>query len=172
MEGKGRFSARKWVFSDQTNPSNLASSVPEGNAPGYQPSFLKMSAYTNRSSIVNEPDNEASSMEFPWFPQRSFFSPTRDPSPEHTKKNKEIEAKPAKVRIATKALRPKEPKKPPAKKKGTSISTGKREKRNQDATIEGTTQDFSGVPAPVCTCTGVSRQCYRWGSGGWQSYML
>lgn len=25
------------------------------------------------------------------------------------------------------------------------------------------------MPAPVCSCTGVSRQCYKWGSGGWQS---
>ncbi|MCO5604426.1 hypothetical protein L7F22_058591 [Adiantum nelumboides] len=29
-----------------------------------------------------------------------------------------------------------------------------------------------GTPAtalPFCSCTGVNRQCYRWGSGGWQS---
>ncbi|CAH9125882.1 unnamed protein product [Cuscuta epithymum] len=27
----------------------------------------------------------------------------------------------------------------------------------------------STMPTPVCTCTGVPRQCYKWGSGGWQS---
>jgi hypothetical protein len=29
--------------------------------------------------------------------------------------------------------------------------------------------DLSGIPAPVCSCTGVPQQCYRWGAGGWQS---
>lgn len=27
----------------------------------------------------------------------------------------------------------------------------------------------SSMPIPVCTCTGIPRQCYKWGSGGWQS---
>ncbi|KAK6916657.1 GAGA-binding transcriptional activator [Dillenia turbinata] len=25
------------------------------------------------------------------------------------------------------------------------------------------------MPIPVCTCTGVTRPCYKWGNGGWQS---
>ena len=29
--------------------------------------------------------------------------------------------------------------------------------------------DESTMPVPVCSCTGVPRQCYKWGSGGWQS---
>ncbi|GAA0174117.1 hypothetical protein LIER_27571 [Lithospermum erythrorhizon] len=29
--------------------------------------------------------------------------------------------------------------------------------------------DESTMPIPVCCCTGVPRQCYKWGSGGWQS---
>ncbi|KAL8228427.1 hypothetical protein R6Q57_016011 [Mikania cordata] len=29
--------------------------------------------------------------------------------------------------------------------------------------------DESTMPIPVCSCTGVARQCYKWGSGGWQS---
>ncbi|KAL3843387.1 hypothetical protein ACJIZ3_000790 [Penstemon smallii] len=29
--------------------------------------------------------------------------------------------------------------------------------------------DESTMPGPVCSCTGVPRQCYKWGSGGWQS---
>lgn len=27
----------------------------------------------------------------------------------------------------------------------------------------------STMPAPVCSCTGIARQCYKWGNGGWQS---
>nr|GMC85356.1 protein BASIC PENTACYSTEINE4-like [Ipomoea batatas] len=29
--------------------------------------------------------------------------------------------------------------------------------------------DESTMPTPVCTCTGLPRQCYKWGNGGWQS---
>ncbi|ERN14459.1 hypothetical protein AMTR_s00185p00053620 [Amborella trichopoda] len=25
------------------------------------------------------------------------------------------------------------------------------------------------MPIPVCSCTGVLQQCYKWGNGGWQS---
>ncbi|KAF7143003.1 hypothetical protein RHSIM_Rhsim05G0067800 [Rhododendron simsii] len=28
--------------------------------------------------------------------------------------------------------------------------------------------DYS-MPPPVCSCTGLLRQCYKWGNGGWQS---
>ncbi|XP_008788595.2 protein BASIC PENTACYSTEINE7 isoform X1 [Phoenix dactylifera] len=94
-----------------------------------------------------------------------------------------LEAKPLKVRkkhpstrknnhTATKLLRQKEPKKQPsvpAEKKGNSTSKGKREKKTQDIIVDGTMVDFSNVPVPVCSCTGVPHQCYRWGAGGWQS---
>ncbi|KAJ4905351.1 Protein BASIC PENTACYSTEINE6 [Raphanus sativus] len=29
--------------------------------------------------------------------------------------------------------------------------------------------DETTMPPPVCSCTGVFRQCYKWGNGGWQS---
>ncbi|XP_021752973.1 protein BASIC PENTACYSTEINE4-like [Chenopodium quinoa] len=29
--------------------------------------------------------------------------------------------------------------------------------------------DDTIMPAPGCSCTGVFRQCYKWGNGGWQS---
>ncbi|GMH03351.1 hypothetical protein Nepgr_005190 [Nepenthes gracilis] len=29
--------------------------------------------------------------------------------------------------------------------------------------------DELSMPPPVCSCTGVYRQCYKWGNGGWQS---
>ncbi|XP_010276763.1 PREDICTED: protein BASIC PENTACYSTEINE7-like [Nelumbo nucifera] len=75
-------------------------------------------------------------------------------------------------RVASKVLRPKQPKKKPSvstKKKNNSISTVKHEKKILDIVIDGTTIDFSQMPAPICSCTGVARQCYRWGAGGWQS---
>jgi hypothetical protein len=35
--------------------------------------------------------------------------------------------------------------------------------------INGIEMDISGLPVPVCSCTGNPQQCYRWGIGGWQS---
>lgn len=35
--------------------------------------------------------------------------------------------------------------------------------------INGIDFDISGIPIPVCSCTGIPQQCYRWGCGGWQS---
>lgn len=31
------------------------------------------------------------------------------------------------------------------------------------------TFEESTMPPPACSCTGVLRQCYKWGNGGWQS---
>ncbi|KAK1412093.1 hypothetical protein QVD17_33076 [Tagetes erecta] len=61
-------------------------------------------------------------------------------------------------------------KKPKAKE--TTNQTGQRSKlmkRSLDLVINGIDMDVSGIPIPVCTCTGTPQQCYRWGSGGWQS---
>ncbi|CAH9105781.1 unnamed protein product [Cuscuta europaea] len=29
--------------------------------------------------------------------------------------------------------------------------------------------NVSGMPVPVCSCTGTPQPCYKWGNGGWQS---
>lgn len=42
-------------------------------------------------------------------------------------------------------------------------------KKNMGFVINGIDMDISDIPIPVCSCTGVSQQCYRWGCGGWQS---
>lgn len=53
----------------------------------------------------------------------------------------------------------------PAKPAGRRRSANK----NLDMVINGIDLDLSGIPAPLCTCTGHPQQCYRWGAGGWQS---
>ncbi|KAH7429432.1 hypothetical protein KP509_09G047500 [Ceratopteris richardii] len=35
--------------------------------------------------------------------------------------------------------------------------------------LSGAQIDTSLNPPPFCSCTGCNRQCYKWGSGGWQS---
>ncbi|GMH28791.1 hypothetical protein Nepgr_030634 [Nepenthes gracilis] len=57
----------------------------------------------------------------------------------------------------------------PKKMKASATTMEKRERKNLNFVTYETRVDISGVPAPVCTCTGVPRQCYRWGAGGWQS---
>ncbi|KAJ0968660.1 hypothetical protein J5N97_025577 [Dioscorea zingiberensis] len=41
--------------------------------------------------------------------------------------------------------------------------------KDQDLGLNLVTFDESTMPVPVCSCTGIPRQCYKWGSGGWQS---
>lgn len=43
------------------------------------------------------------------------------------------------------------------------------EQKNLDVVINGVVYDISTMPIPVCSCTGMPQQCYRWGNGGWQS---
>ncbi|KAL8153910.1 hypothetical protein V2J09_011670 [Rumex salicifolius] len=41
--------------------------------------------------------------------------------------------------------------------------------KNQDLGLNQVAFDDTTMPPPVCSCTGVYRQCYKWGNGGWQS---
>ncbi|KAK4772102.1 hypothetical protein SAY86_013877 [Trapa natans] len=50
-----------------------------------------------------------------------------------------------------------------------SVQRSKQPKKSMDVVINGIDMDISGIPIPVCTCTGNPQQCYRWGCGGWQS---
>ncbi|CBI26774.3 unnamed protein product, partial [Vitis vinifera] len=60
---------------------------------------------------------------------------------------------------------------PSVPKDGTnsSVQRVKPAKKNMDVVINGIDMDISGIPIPVCSCTGNPQQCYRWGCGGWQS---
>jgi hypothetical protein len=49
---------------------------------------------------------------------------------------------------------------------GTKI---KSEWDRQDVGLNLIAFDETVMPVPVCSCTGVPRQCYKWGNGGWQS---
>ncbi|KAL2557779.1 Protein BASIC PENTACYSTEINE1 [Forsythia ovata] len=85
------------------------------------------------------------------------------------------EAVPAKKRST--AASPKPPKAKKSKKGSSlpkeignsSVHRAKTSKKNVDIVINGIDMDISGIPIPVCSCTGTPQQCYRWGCGGWQS---
>lgn len=82
---------------------------------------------------------------------------------------------PAKPKKAKKAKEPKTmtPNKKPAKKKikreRDDYEEGSKSNwKDQDLGLNEVAYDDS-MPVPVCSCTGVYRSCYKWGSGGWQS---
>lgn len=68
-----------------------------------------------------------------------------------------------------KSPKPKKPKKEPRLPKDGSAPSAQRAMKNTEVIINGIDMDISGIPIPVCSCTGARQQCYRWGSGGWQS---
>lgn len=99
---------------------------------------------------------------------RLFPPPTRESRNDmETMKQKSTNQSPSK------ALKPKPPRKKRSasknSKKTPSIPETKREKKNPDINIDISSFDVSGVPPPVCSCTGVQKVCYKWGMGGWQS---
>ncbi|KAJ1389960.1 GAGA-binding transcriptional activator [Sesbania bispinosa] len=49
------------------------------------------------------------------------------------------------------------------------LTVSKANWKAQDLALNQVVYDESTMPAPVCSCTGVPRQCYKWGNGGWQS---
>lgn len=49
------------------------------------------------------------------------------------------------------------------------LGVSKSDWKGQDLGLNQVAYDDSTMPAPVCSCTGVLRQCYKWGNGGWQS---
>ncbi|KAL9454084.1 hypothetical protein AB3S75_009645 [Citrus x aurantiifolia] len=69
---------------------------------------------------------------------------------------------------ASKTPKAKKPKKP-KDNNGTAVQRVKPAKKSMDVVINGIDMDISGIPIPVCSCTGAPQQCYRWGCGGWQS---
>ncbi|KAF8378841.1 hypothetical protein HHK36_030190 [Tetracentron sinense] len=57
----------------------------------------------------------------------------------------------------------------PKDESNSSVQRPKSGKKNMEVVINGVDMDISGIPIPVCSCTGTPQQCYRWGCGGWQS---
>jgi hypothetical protein len=77
----------------------------------------------------------------------------------------------AKKRKSKGAVTTPKAKKPRKPKDDSSVSAQgvKPPKKTLALEINGIEMDISGLPVPVCSCTGSPQQCYRWGVGGWQS---
>ena len=46
------------------------------------------------------------------------------------------------------------------------LAVSKADWKHQDLALNQVAYDDSTMPTPVCSCTGVLRQCYKWGNGG------
>lgn len=49
------------------------------------------------------------------------------------------------------------------------LVTTKTDWKSQDLGLNQIVFDETTMPPPGCSCTGILRQCYKWGNGGWQS---
>lgn len=68
-----------------------------------------------------------------------------------------------------KAKKPKRGPRLPKDENAASVLRARVPKKTAEIVINGIDMDISSIPIPVCSCTGAPQQCYRWGSGGWQS---
>ncbi|CAI9768479.1 unnamed protein product [Fraxinus pennsylvanica] len=87
-------------------------------------------------------------------------------------KKEDVPAKKRSVAAVPKLSKGKKSKKGPSLPKeigNSSVQRAKTSKKNVDIIINGIDMDISGIPIPICSCTGTPQQCYRWGFGGWQS---
>lgn len=74
-----------------------------------------------------------------------------------------------KVPKSPKAKKPKRGPRVPKDENAHSVQRARSVKKTTEIVINGIDLDISSIPIPVCSCTGAPQQCYRWGSGGWQS---
>lgn len=130
--------------------------------------FLHMFPGSPYNSVIAESSGTNSSMQMIQQPETS-----KEGKPSTEEPNVKKEAGAAKKRGAAanpKTPKAKKPRKTPVpKEKGPSAHRAKSAKKNLDVVINGVDMDISGIPIPVCSCTGSPQQCYRWGCGGWQS---
>ncbi|MED6191823.1 hypothetical protein PIB30_004034 [Stylosanthes scabra] len=74
-----------------------------------------------------------------------------------------------KVPKSPKAKKPKRGPRVPKDENAPTVQRARAPKKTTEIVINGVDLDISSIPIPVCSCTGSPQQCYRWGSGGWQS---
>ncbi|XP_047324761.1 protein BASIC PENTACYSTEINE6-like isoform X2 [Impatiens glandulifera] len=61
------------------------------------------------------------------------------------------------------------PKPKPSSRKVKTVFANKPDWKEQDLGLNQVPYDDTTMSVPGCSCTGVLRPCYKWGSGGWQS---
>ncbi|KAE8730066.1 rd22-b protein precursor [Hibiscus syriacus] len=146
--------------------------------PGRDPNLMVTpnAAFHPRDCIVSEAPIPMHYVRDTWISQREPQPPgtsTRDERvvgrvEEPPASQEDVQSKRRLGRVGPKTPKVKKPRKPKDDTKST-VHRSKPAKKSMDIKINGYDVDISGIPIPVCSCTGTAQQCYRWGCGGWQS---
>ena len=131
----------KYLNMIPTNPTNYTV-VPETSAPHMQ--MIQPPDLSKEEKPIEEP-----AIEKPNGPSKKRQGPKAPKSP--------------------KTKKPKRGPRVPKDENTPSIQRARAVKKSTEIVINGIDMDISSIPIPVCSCTGTPQQCYRWGSGGWQS---
>lgn len=107
---------------------------------------------------------ESNHIEGTKLPQRRAKQAVQKAQKESTRKRKDADA-PSQSQKETKTSR----KRPKGQGEQANVETIRREDDSKAVVLYEAQIDMSLTALPFCSCTGVNRQCYRWGSGGWQS---
>ncbi|GFP89005.1 protein basic pentacysteine4 [Phtheirospermum japonicum] len=118
-------------------------------------------AIADRDNALRERDNAIAALQFHESTMDSLFRDHPSKSARSLRENCITDAFP--ISIIS----------PEATELGQAKSTKSPQKTKKVAQESGSINlihfDESTMPVPVCSCTGVARQCYKWGNGGWQS---
>ncbi|XP_021765541.1 protein BASIC PENTACYSTEINE7-like [Chenopodium quinoa] len=150
--------------------------IPEGNRSRSVPHFswfhpgnylaATRNGFNPFQGTQHNPEGALSAMPIRCMPINEAANIVVDDEPQPSKPAK----KPKTSKKTSDDAAPKERKPKIKKSKAKSgSSAAKRERKSLNSRSNESSTDASGIPAPVCSCTGAARQCYRWGSGGWQS---
>ncbi|XP_057966084.1 protein BASIC PENTACYSTEINE4-like isoform X2 [Malania oleifera] len=131
---------------------------------GIQRGSKRMHHPSNRSSnVADAPFGSRDVQITNAFPISVIASEAVKSHPKRTKENKAISSKASKLTHKGKRVGE------DLNRQVTSIGTKMKNEWDHDLGLNQVTFDESTMPIPVCSCTGVFRQCYKWGNGGWQS---
>ncbi|KAL4566414.1 hypothetical protein LXL04_030529 [Taraxacum kok-saghyz] len=148
---------------------NLALSEKKTALAGRDMALLQRdSAIAERNSAIMERDNAIATLQYR---ENSINTPTHHRQHFQQQSGADL--------ISPAAPNPEKSRKPKRTKEVKSITTRKTLRSTKKVKVEcddlnkamSMYEDWNsgGVPIPVCSCTGVFRQCYKWGNGGWQS---
>lgn len=170
-EKKQLFSNGGFLQRDYSAPETFAPiEFLKNSWPNYREAKMPQMMPTNPSYDLLPNANGAHSfqiMQAPSPPKDDNVAPVTEPQATNDKPPK----KRSRARPES-ASKPRKPKKAPVPKEERKVNSNPRVRngrKSADIVINGIDLDLSGLPTPVCSCTGAPQQCYRWGVGGWQS---
>ncbi|KAI4347316.1 hypothetical protein L6164_008135 [Bauhinia variegata] len=156
------YTRNPWIYHQRDKfvnmiPTNLtyASAMPETSS-------------AHHLQMIQPPDFSKEERPMPPTPPPPLPPPVEETPAEKTNGSNKKRQGP-KAPKSPKAKKPKRGPRAPKDENNPSVQRARTAKKTTEIVINGIDMDISSIPIPVCSCTGAPQQCYRWGSGGWQS---